>query len=89
MLYNKIEDINNLNPACHNLIVLQLNICGTVLKNELIKLLDYCIKQKSKTDILILCETFLSDIKNALFKMPNYTLISRHPKHKKEEVLLF
>ena len=32
--YLQIEDINNLNPACHNLIVLQLNICGTVSKNQ-------------------------------------------------------
>ena len=32
---------------------------------------------------MILCETLLSDVKNVLFKISNYTLISRPCKHKK------
>ena len=30
--YLQIDDLNDLNPTCHNLIVLQLNICGAVSK---------------------------------------------------------
>ena len=31
---------------------------------------------------MLLCETFLSDVKNVLVKIPNYTSISRPYKHK-------
>ena len=34
-------------------------------------------------DIILLCETFLSDRKNALFTIPNYNLISRLHIYKK------
>ena len=39
--------------------------------------------KKSKIDTVLLCKTILSDVKNVLFKIPNYTLISRPYKHKK------
>ena len=65
--------------------VLQLNICGAVSKrSDLISLLDNCKKQNMDIDIVILCETFLPDTKNVLFKIPNYNLISRPYKHKKK-----
>ena len=38
-------------------------------------------------DTILLCETFLSDIKNVVFKIPNYNLISRPCKHTKEGVV--
>ena len=70
--------------------VLQLNICGAVSKkSDLISLLDNCKKQNMDIDIILLCKTFLSDIKDVLFKIPNYNLISRLCKHKKEGLLLF
>ena len=36
---------------------------------------------------MFLCETFLSDVKNVQFKIPNYTLISRPHKHKRGGVV--
>ena len=53
--------------------VLQLDICGAVSKkSDLISLLDNCGKQNMDIDIILLFETFLSDIKNVLFKIPNF-----------------
>ena len=55
------EDCVNLNPNCYNLIVLQLNV-RSLLSNQstLNQLLRDLENRKSKVDLILLCETFLT-----------------------------
>ena len=59
--YVDIDDCVNLNPNCYNLIVLQLNV-RSLLSNQtaLNQLLRDLENRKSKVDLILLCETFLT-----------------------------
>ena len=58
---------------------MQLNIHSAVSKKlELIDILNTCMRQKSSIDIVMLCETYLNDIKEKQFKFKDYMLYSNH-----------
>ena len=82
--YVDIGDCTNLNPNCYNLIVLQFNIrsllSNQVALNQLQRDLE---NRKSKADLILLCETFLSDQTCKLVNMPGYALISNEQKNHK------
>ena len=60
--YVEIKECHNLNPNNYNLTVIQLNV-RSLLSNqtELNQLLIKLENQNSRVDIVLLCETFLSD----------------------------
>ena len=67
--YLELEDIKNLNPYEKNLLIMQLNICSAVSKKtELIDILNTWMRQKNSIDVVMLCETYLNDIKEKQFK---------------------
>ena len=74
--YIDIEDCVNLNPNCYNLIVLQLNV-RSLLSNQfaLNQLLRDLENRKSKVDLILLCETFLTGQSRRLVNFPGYKLI--------------
>ena len=48
---------------------MQLNICSAVSKKtELTDILNTCVRQKSSIDVVMLCKTYLNDIKEKQFK---------------------
>ena len=58
---------------------MQLNICIAVSKKtELIDILNTCLRQKISIDVVMLCETYLNDIKEKQFKIKDYMLYSNH-----------
>ena len=75
--YVDIDDCVNLNPNCYNLIVLQLNV-RSLLSNQtaLNQLLRDLENRKSKVDLILLCETFLTGQTCRFINLPGYTLIS-------------
>ena len=74
--YVDIDDCVNLNPNCYNLIVLQLNI-RSLLSNQtaLSQLLRDLENRKSKVDLILLCETFLTGQTRRFINILGYTLI--------------
>ena len=76
--YIDIEDCVNLNPNCYNLIVMQLNV-RSLLSNQSVlnQLLRDLENRKSKVDLLLLCETFLTGQSHRLVNFPGYKLIYR------------
>ena len=75
--YIDIDDCVNLNPNCYNLIVLQLNV-RSLLSNQtaLNQLLRDLENRKSKVDLILLWETFLTTQTCRFVNLPGYTLIS-------------
>ena len=75
--YVDIEDCVNLNPNCYNLIVMQLNV-RSLLSNQsaLNQLLRYLENRKSKVDLILLCETFLTGQSQRSVSFPGYKFIS-------------
>ena len=58
---------------------MQLNILSAVSKKtELTDILNTCLRQKSNIDVVMLCETYLNDIKENQFKFKDYMLHSNH-----------
>ena len=75
--YIDIDDCVNLNLNCYNLIVLQLNVRSLFLNqtalNQLLRNLE---NRKSKVDLILLCETFLTGQTCRFINLPGYTLKS-------------
>ena len=72
--YVQVDELKDINQTANNMTVLQLNICGAVSKkSDLINLLDNCKKQNMEIDIILLCETFLSDRKNHYLQFQTIT----------------
>ena len=62
-----------------NLLIMQLNICSAVSKKtEVIAILNKCMRQKSSIDVVMLCETYLNNIKEKQFRFKDYMLYSNH-----------
>ena len=82
--YMELEKCHNLNPNEYNLIVLQLNI-RSILAHELeLKQLPRSLEKcKSKTDIVLLCKTFLLANTTHLVNIPGYMHICKHRTTKK------
>ena len=58
---------------------MQLNIHSAVSeKTELIDILNTCMRQKRSINVVMLCETYLNDIKEKQFKFKDYMLYSNH-----------
>ena len=77
--YLDLEDIKNLNPYKKNLFIMQWNIHSAVSKKtELIDILNTCMRQKSRINVVMLCKTYLNDIKEKQFKFKDYMLYSNH-----------
>ena len=70
---------DNLNPNGFNLIALQLNIRSLLRHSIKLKtLLKTLENKKSRVDLVLLCETFLTKETVKLVDIPDYTLISSH-----------
>ena len=83
------ETIINLYPESYNLVTVQLNIWSILAHQfELKKLLNTLDKKNSKVDIMMLCETFLSDNTVNLVKIAGYELVSNQRKHSKGGVTI-
>ena len=82
--YIDIEDCVNLNLNCYNLIVLQLNV-RSLLSNQsaLNQLLRDLENRKSKVDLILLCETFLTGQSRRFVNFPWYKLISTEHANRK------
>ena len=71
--YIDLEKCDNLNNNNMNLIVLQLNIRSlSVHQDDLKDLLFHLDKQNSPVDVLLLCETFLSERTHKLINITGY-----------------
>ena len=82
--YIDIEDCVNLNLNCYNLIVMQLNV-RSLLSNQsaLNQLLRDLENRKSKVDLILLCETFLTGQLCRLVRFPGYKFISTERANRK------
>ena len=82
--YIDIEDCVNLNPNCCNLIVMQLNV-RSLLSNQstLNQLLRDLENRKSKVDLILLCETFLTGQPCRPVSLPGYRFISSERANRK------
>ena len=75
--YIDIDDCVNLNPNCYNLIVLQLNVRSLLSNQTALKQLLRDLKnRKSRVDLILLCETFLTSQTRRLVNFPGYKFIS-------------
>ena len=82
--YVDIEDCVNLNPNCYNLIVMQLNVRSLLSNQSTLKqLLRDLDNTKSKVDLILLCETFLTDQSRRLVRFPGYKFISTERANRK------
>ena len=82
--YIDLEKCDNLNNNNMNLIVLQLNIQSLLAHQDDLKdLLFQLDKRNSPVDVLLLCETFLSERTQKLINIPGYTLLSNNWKRSK------
>ena len=82
--YIDIEDCVNLNSNCYNLIVMQLNV-RSLLSNQsaLNQLLRDLENRKSKVDLILFCETFLTGQSRRLVSFPGYKFISTEHANRK------
>ena len=68
---------------CSFLIIAHLNIHSLPNKhNDLIDLMDVLNDKNMLPDILLLCETFLSEKYHSKFVLPNYDLLSEFQRNK-------
>ena len=75
--YVDIENCRDLNPNNYNLAVLQPNIRSILSKQmELNQLLRDLENKRSKIDVLMLCETFLSNNTTSLLNIPGYNIFA-------------
>ena len=75
--YIEIENCTNLNPNNYNLDIVQLNIRSLLSKQtELNQILRNLERRKSKVDIVMSCETFLSNQTSHLTNVPGYTVFA-------------
>ena len=82
--YIDVRDCSNLNPDNYNLIALQHNIRSLIFHQvELRQLLHGLERRNSRIDIMILCETFLTDLNIKLVNIPRYISILNHRKNSK------
>ena len=77
--YIELDHCNNLNPNSYNLITMQLNIHSILAhQQELSQLLCTLESKGTRTDIILLCETFLTHKTEKLVHIPGYNLIGNH-----------
>ena len=77
--YIKLDHCTNLNQNNYNLITMQLNICSMLAhQQELSLLLRNLEKKGSCVDIVVLCETFLTQKTEKMVNIPGYKLIGDH-----------
>ena len=82
--YMNIEKCANLNPNNYNLIVLQLNIHSLLShQHDLSQQIRTTEKKNSRSDIILLCETFLSKNTYNMVKIRGFTHICNFCKEKK------
>ena len=75
--YIDIESCIDLNPNNYNLAVLQLNIRSVLSKQtKLNQLLRDLENKRTKIDVLMLCETFLSKNTLNLLNIPSYQVFA-------------
>ena len=73
------NECSNLNPNNHNLIVLQLNIRSILThQDDLKRLLNKLENKNSKVDIVLLCETHLSENTAGFVIIPKYRHIASY-----------
>ena len=59
--YIELDHCNNLNPNNYNLITMQINICSILVhQQDLSQLLQTLENKGTRIDIILLCETFLT-----------------------------
>ena len=82
--YLDLDSCSNLNSNNYNLIALQLNICSLLAHQlELKQLIHTTEKQNSCTDIIFLCETFLSKHTVNMVNIPDFMHVENYRKDKK------
>ena len=79
--YYDPDKCSNLNPDQFNLIIMQLNIRSILAhQTKLAQLLQTMTDKKSRVDILLPCETFLTDKTSNLVNIPGYQIITNNRK---------
>ena len=79
-----METYPNLNPNNYNLLALQLNIRSILAhQHELKQLLRDLEKKNSPIDVVLLCETFLTNKTIGMVNVGNYTHIGNYRSKKK------
>ena len=73
--YMDIENCANLNPNNYNLMVLQLNIRSLLSHQHDLSQLIRTTEKNSRIDIILLCETFLSNNTYNMVKICGYTYV--------------
>ena len=82
--YINIDTCTDLNPDNYNLLTLQLNIRSLLAhQHDLNQLLHTLENRKSRVDIILLCETFLSKNTVNMVKIPGYIHIGNYRKDRK------
>ena len=86
--YIEMETCPNLNPNNYNLLALQLNIRSILAHQyELKQLLRDLEKKNSPIDVVLLCETFLTDKTIGMVNVGGYTYIGNYRSEKKGGVV--
>ena len=82
--YTNIDTCLDLNPNNYNFLTFQLNIRSLLShQHELNQLLRTLENRRSKIDIILLCETFLSKNTANVVKIPGYIHIGNYQKERK------
>ena len=77
--YIKLDHCTNLKQNNYNLITMQLNIHSILAhQQELSRLLRNLERKGSRVDIVLLCETFLTQKTEKMVNIPGYNLIGNH-----------
>ena len=75
------DECKNLNPENYNFVVLQWNIRSLMTnQNEMKQLLTKLERKNTPVDVLLLCETFLTEDNTKLIKVPNCSLYTTNRK---------
>ena len=82
--YIELDECDNLNPNNYNLIVMHLNIRSVLSHHhELCQLIKSTEQKNSRIDMILLCETFLSNKTKSMVNIPSFSHIGNHRKSRK------
>ena len=74
--YIKLEDVSTLNVTERDLLFLQLNIRGLISKqSDISKLIQNCTNSEKKIDVVLLCETWVTNTTKNLIRIPGYNYV--------------
>ena len=87
--YIELKEVQSLPVKDTDLMILQLNIRRLISKqSDISHLVNNCSNKNKKIDVVLLCETWVTDTTKELVSIPGYHFIGIERKNKREEALV-